>query len=162
MKKFYFFVLACLWLTKLTLAQDTKRNALSVELGKTGAIFNLTYDRKGETAKIGWRAFGGSNLGSSVQLFYVGGGVYYLTGKRSSHLELGTDLSYLHVDVSSEDQFRMGNLVAPTYETQTLFTSFNIGYRHYGRNSLFRIGLAPGFTSKEWLPGGYLSYGIRF
>lgn len=162
MKKFCFFAFACLLFSVTLSAQEKKSNALSLEIGKTGAIFNLTYDRKEETAKVGWRAFAGSNLGQYLNLLNVGVGAYYLAGKRSSLLELGTDFSYLNVDVSSDDQFSLGNLVAPAYETSTLFTSFNIGFRHYGRKSLFRVGIAPGFTNKEWLPGGYLSYGVRF
>lgn len=162
MKKFCFFVWACLLFSFHSSAQEKRLIALSIEIGKTGAIFNLTYDRKGETAKLGWRAFAGSNLGRYLHLLNVGGGAYYLAGKRSSFLELGLDLSYLNVDVSSDDQFRLGNLVAPAYETSTVYTSFNIGYRYYGRKSLFRVGIAPGFTNREWLPGGYMSYGVCF
>lgn len=160
LKKFYFLVSACLMVWGTATAQGKKQNALSVEIGKTGAIFNVTYDRKSETAKVGLRAIAGSNFGSHINVVNVGGGAYYLAGKSVNSLELGTDILYLHVNVDSED-FRSGNLVAPAYNTRTLFTSFNIGYRHTGRNTLFRVGIAPGFTKQEWLPGGYLSYGVR-
>lgn len=112
-------------------------NAVSVEIGKTGAIFNLTYDRKGETSKIGLRAFAGSNFSSHINVLNIVGGAYYLAGKRASFFELGTDLSYLQVQVNSNDQLRAAYLVAPAYDTRTLSTSFNNGYRHLGHNTLF-------------------------
>ncbi len=70
--------------------------------------------------------------------FTFGGGGYYLTGKRSSFLELGADLNDLIVIEGSDDQ-RGFVFVYPDYSINTYYASLNLGYRKYGKSSLFRI-----------------------
>ncbi len=57
-------------------------NALSIEIGKTGMIFDLTYDHKFKTNSFGFRVIGGSNLGRYLTLKTFGGGGYSLIGKK--------------------------------------------------------------------------------
>ena len=161
MKKITLSICAILLLGSSLCAQETKNNkAISIEAGKTGAIANLIFDAKAQK-NWGYRLFAGSNFGKTVSLINVGAGAYYLLGKKDRFLELSTDLSYLSVDVVSDDQYRFGNFVAPNYDVQSLYTTFNIGYRAYGRKTLFRVGIAPGFIKNDFLPGGYLSLGFR-
>lgn len=162
MKKIFLTLFFSLAVGCLLFAQDAKSyKALSLEGGKTGAIINLTFDSKGTQKNWGYRLFAGSNFGKTVSLINVGGGAYYLFGKKNRFFELGTDLSYLFVDVVSDDEYRFGNLVTPNYDVQSLYATFNLGYRAYGRNTLFRIGAAPGFIKNNFLPGGYISFGIH-
>jgi hypothetical protein len=91
----------------------------------------------------------------------LGGGGYHLIGKTSNFLEVGADLNYLSVDEVSDDQ-RGFVLIYPDYSIQTYYVSINIGYRRYGKSNLFRIGFAPGFIKQDFIPGGYISYGITF
>ena len=136
-------------------------NALSLEIGKTGLIFNLTYDHKLRNTKVGFRAGFGASVPGNLQAITTGGGAYALFGSSARFLELGVDLHYLYVDEESDDQIGVP-LVYPDYPVSTLYPSLNIGYRTYGKKSLFRIGLSPGIIDNEFVPGGYISYGIRF
>lgn len=143
-------------------AQQKAVNALSLELGKTGMLYNLVYDRKGAGGHSGYRLGAGSNFGHYLNVKTFGGGVYRLFGKTTKFFELGADLAYLHVDRVSDDQYRFGNLVMPNDATRSYHATLNLGYRSYARRTLFRAGIAPGWTKKEWLPGGYLSLGWHF
>lgn len=130
-----------------------------MELGKTGIVYNLNYDHRLANKNYGFRAGVGSNLAQYLFAFTAGGGAYYLTGRGSKHLELGADLAYLVVDEISDDQVSFA-FVYPDYSTRTYHASLNFGYRRYGRNTLFRVGIAPGMTKVGFAPGGYISYGI--
>lgn len=133
-------------------------NALSLELGKTGLIWNFNYDHKFKASNIGIRASAGSNFSRSLSAWTVGGGGYCIVARA---LELGVDFHYLVVDEVSDDQ-KGFTLIYPDYPTKTLYTSLNIGYRKYGRKTLFRVGLSPGIADKDFIPGGYISYGFTF
>lgn len=157
-------VFSLLLCTTLCSAQTTDRpkyNALSFELGKTGLIYNLNYDHKFQCNNFGFRFGAGSNLAKYLFAFILGGGGYYLAGKRSSFLELGADLNYLVVIEESDDQ-RSFAFVYPNYSIKTYYAGLNLGYRKYGKSSLFRIGFSPGFIKNEFVPSGYISYGVTF
>ena len=134
-------------------------NSLSLEIGKTGLIYNLIYDHQ-FLNKFGIKVGGGSNF-SANNAKTVGGGVYYLLGKSKHHFETGLDLYYLSIQRYSDDQKPI-LFVYPGFTTEGLFTSLNIGYRRYGKKSVFRVGLAPGIMTVFFIPGFYISYGIRF
>ncbi|MEO6549289.1 MAG: hypothetical protein ABIN94_14905 [Ferruginibacter sp.] len=155
------FFLFCFNFCNAQARDNSTLNALSLELGKTGLIYNLNFDHKFRDKNYGFRLSVGSNLAKYLSLFSTGGGGYYLTGKSNNHLELGLDINYLAVDESSDDE-RGVILVYPDYSINTYYASANIGYRKYGKKSMFRIGISPGFTKDEFIPGGYISYGLRF
>jgi len=156
---------ACAILVGVTCrAQTTERlklNAVSFELGKTGLIYNLTFDHKTKTRSLGFRLGAGTNLARYLNLISVGGGGYYLFGKANHFLELGVDLQYLVVDEVSDDQ-KGFTFVYPDYSIKTLFPSLNLGYRAYRKRTLFRIGFSPGLIDSDFVPGGYISYGLTF
>ena len=63
----------------------------------------------------------------------------------------------------SDDQKGFASIfVYPDYPLKTIYPSINLGYRRYGKNSLFRVGLAPGMIQGKLIPGGYISYGFTF
>lgn len=143
-------------------AQTTsKTNAISFELGKTGIIYNLTFDHKVATKNLGFRLGIGSNFARYLNAFVVGGGGYYLVGKTNRFLELGLDLQYLNVDEVSDDQKGFA-FIFPDYSIKTFYPSLNLGYRAYGKQTLFRIGFSPGIIDNDFVPGGYMSFGLRF
>ena len=135
----------------------TKNNALSLELGKSGLIYNLTFDHKFQDKNIGLRVIAGSNFAKWLKAIKAGAGVYYLINS----LELGLDLEYLSIEERSDDQ-RGVVFLYPNYPIQTFYASANIGYRKYGKNTLFRVGVSPGIIEDRFLPGGYISFGFRF
>jgi hypothetical protein len=142
-------------------AQDKRRNnSLSLEIGKTGLIYNLTYDHHFSN-NFGLRAGGGSNFSSNLQAITAGGGIYYLTGKSKRHFESGIDFYYLGVFEASDDQKSIA-LIYPNYYAEGLLTNINLGYRTYGKKTMFRIGGSPALFKGEFIPGGYISFGIRF
>ena len=143
-------------------AQTTSKiNAVSFELGKTGLIYNLTFDHKAATRNFGFRIGAGSNFAEYLNAITFGGGGYYLVGKTNRFLELGMDLQYLIVDEVSDDQ-KGFSFVYPDYSIKTFYPSLNLGYRAYGKQTLFRIGLSPGVIDNDFVPGGYMSFGLRF
>jgi hypothetical protein len=147
--------------TSITHAQDKgKNNSLSLEIGKTGLIYNLTYDHHFPN-NFGLRAGGGSNFTSNLQAITAGGGVYYLTGKSNRHFESGIDFYYLGVFEASDDQKSIP-LIYPDHYAEGLLTSINLGYRSYGKKAIFRIGGSPVLFKGEFIPGGYISFGVRF
>lgn len=142
--------------------QKPKLNAISFELGKTGLIYNLAFDHKAETKNVGFRLEAGSNFAKYLNAFSAGGGGYYLVGHTKSFLELGLDLHYLVVDEVSDDQ-RGFALVYPDYSIKVFCPSLNVGYQAYGKETLFRIGFSPfNLIESNIIPGGYISYGLRF
>lgn len=145
-------------------AQKTEKpaiTALSWELGKTGLIYNLNFDHKLAARHIGFRFGGGSNFAKNLNAISVGGGGYYLIGKKNKFFELGVDIQYLIVDEVSDDQ-RGFTFVYPDYSIKTLYPSLNMGYRVYGKSTLFRIGFSPGLIKGDFVPGGYFSWGLFF
>lgn len=139
---------------------QSRSNALSLELGKNGLLYNLTYDHK-FPSRFGVRAVVGANRIQWLEALAAGGGGYYLVGKNSRFLELGADLYYLAVNEISDDQ--VGFLfVHPSRTLRTLYPSANIGYRKYGMRTLFRTGFSPGVIEGAFIPGGYLSLGFLF
>ena len=138
-----------------------KVNAVSFELGKTGLIYNITFDHKAATKNFGFRLGAGSNLAQYLNAISVGGGGYYLVGKTKHFLELGLDLQYLIINEVSDDQ-KGFSFVYPDYSIKTFYPSLNLGYRAYGKRTLVRIGFSPGLIDSDFVPGGYISYGLRF
>ena len=136
-----------------------KYNALSFELGKTGLIYNLNFDHKFAKNNFGFRFGAGTNFGQYLNVVTVGGGSYFLVGKQSHFLETGVDIQYLVVDEVSDDQ-KGFSFVYPDYSTKTPYLSLNLGYRSYGKRTMFRVGLSPGLIDNDFVPGGYISYGF--
>ena len=154
----------CTILFSVTLcnAQTTyKPNAFSFELGKTGLIYNLTFDRKAEATNFGFRLGFGSNFAKYLNAITAGAGGYYLIGNTNRFFELGADFQYLVVDEVSDDQ-KGFSLIYPDYSVKTFYPSLNLGYRAYSKRTLFRIGLSPGVIDNDFVPGGYISLGLRF
>lgn len=158
-----FIILFISFLNNSYAQNNNKLQAISFEIGKTGLIYNLNYDHKISEKKFGFRIGVGSNPGRYIELFSVGGGAYYLFGNTNKFFELGGDLNYLSVDEISDDQKGFANMVVyPNYSTKTFYASLNAGFRKYNKKSLFRMGIAPGYTRDEFIPGGYVSFGILF
>lgn len=160
----YFFIFIFFFLSfSVSHAQTkvkTKLNALSFELGKTGLIYNISYDHLFPGKNTGLRVVAGSNFGKYLNAVSAGAGGYLLKGEKQQ-LELGVDISYLSVDEVSDDQ-KGFTLIYPDYSIKTFYLSGNIGYRKYNPKSLFRVGLSPGFIKNKFLPGAYISLGLRF
>ncbi len=154
-------IIFCSTLCYAQTLNEPKNNALSFELGKTGLIYNLTFDHKLKTKNVGFRLGAGSNLSKYLKFASVGVGGYYLVGKTHNFLELGLDMQYLTVDEVSDDQKGLA-FVYPDYSIKTFYPSLNIGYRSYGKHTLFRIGLSPGLIKSEFVPGGYVGFGVTF
>ena len=91
----------------------------------------------------------------------TGGGIYYLAGKGENFFEAGADAYYLDVYERSDDQ-RSLVFVYPDYTVKAFYATANLGFRRYGTATLFRIGLSPGFIKTGFVPGGYISFGLRF
>lgn len=156
-----FFFFFCLSVSTAQTVDKSKNNALSVELGKTGLIYNFNFDHKFRDKNYGVRVGIGSNFSKYLKLFTTGAGGYYLSGQNNRFFELGIDINYLTVDEVSNDQ-RGVTLIYPNYAINTYYASANIGYRRYGKNNLLRIGFSPGIIKNRFLPGGYASYGLTF
>jgi GNAT superfamily N-acetyltransferase len=80
MGKFFFVTIWALLIDiAVCKAQITSEvNALSLELGKNGLIYNLIFDHKSPKKNFGYRLGIGSNLARYLQAFSIGGGGYYL------------------------------------------------------------------------------------
>lgn len=124
-------------------------------------MYNLSFDHRFSTGKAGVRCMAGSNFAQYLNAFFVGGGGYGLIGKTNHFFELGADIGYLSVNEVSDDQKRL-TLIYPDYTVKTIYPSLNIGYRSYGKYTLFRVGVSPGYLRNTIIPGGYISYGVRF
>ena len=139
---------------------NAKNNTLSLELGKVGTIFNVTFDHKIKAKKYGYKLNIGSNLFQYQNVLQVGGGLYYLKGKQNNFIELGIDLSYFQYTELSDDQRGFSFLLINDY-TKTVYSNVNIGYRFVGNKSMFRIGISPGVMNTGFVIGGYISYGFK-
>ena len=158
------YMLSILFLTSISKSNAQTNSskddhAISFEVGKTGLLYNLSYDYK--VNHRGLRVVVGSNFSNKLSVFTTGVGAYFLSGKKNSFFEIGVDLNYLTVEEISDDQKGI-NLFYPDYTIQSYYASANIGFRKYSNNLMFRIGISPGFNKKEFLTGGYLSLGIFF
>ena len=140
---------------------NIKTNALSFELGKTGLIYNLSFDHRINNKNIGFRFSVGSNFAKYLNGFSTVGGGFFLIGKNKKFLELGIDAGLLKVDEVSDDQ-KGFSLIFPDYSIKTFYAGLNAGVRLYRKNSLFRSGLSPGIIKDGFLPGGYISLGFIF
>lgn len=140
---------------------DAKANSVSLELGKTGLLYNLNFDHKIKNKNTGYRVSAGSNFAKYLSAFSATGGGYLLLGKKKTLLELGIDAGFLKVDEISDDQKGL-SLVYPDYSIQTFYASLNAGIRVYGQKSLFRAGISPGVLKDGFLAGGYISFGFLF
>ena len=156
-----FAIFVCLTLCKAQPTDRPKLNAISFELGKTGLIYNLNFDRKLENKNLGFRFGVGSNLSKYLNATTIGGGGYYLAGRQKHFFEFGVDIQYLIIDEVSDDQ-RGFSFIYPDYSIRTLYPNLNVGYRSYGKRTLFRVGISPGLIKSELVPGGYISYGFIF
>ena len=156
-----FYFLFTFAICKAQTVSNSRNNSLSLELGKTGLIYNLNFDHRFQDKDFGFRFGIGSNFAKYLQAFTTGAGGYYLVGHEINFLELGIDLSYLSVDEVSDDQ-KGFSLIYPNYSIKTFYASANVGYRRYGKSTLFRIGVSPGFIKNEFVPGGYISFGLTF
>lgn len=139
----------------------SNHNALSFEVGKTGLIYNLNFDHRITGRNFGFRLGLGSNFAKYLNAKTFGGGSYYLAGKQNKFLEAGLDLHYLIVDEVSDDQ-KGFSFVYPDYSIKTFYPTVNLGYRSYGKRTMFRVGLSPGMINSDLVPGGYISYGLTF
>ena len=139
----------------------TKNNSLSFEIGKNGLIYNLCYDKTLKNKNLGFRLFAGANFAHWFNAKTAGAGAYFIPGSKKDKFELGIDISYLRIDETSGDQ-KSFTILAPKEPTNTYYGSLNLGYRHYSRNTIFRIGLSPGFIPTKLLPGAYASFGFLF
>jgi hypothetical protein len=157
----FFLIFICVTLCYAQKTNKSKLNALSFELGKNGLIYNLNLDHRFSEKNFGFRFGIGSNLSQYLNAITVSGGGYYLVGRQKHFLELGIDIQYLIVDEVSDDQ-KGFSFVYPDYSIKTLYPSLNIGYRYYGKRTLFRAGFSPGFIKSKIIPGGYISFGITF
>jgi hypothetical protein len=165
MKTCLAFIAAILCVTECTgqTSEKPNLNAVSLELGKTGLIYNLNYDHKLASKNFGFRIGPGSNLGQYLNVISVGAGGYYLAGSKNKFFELGLDLQYLIADEVSDDQEGIASIfIYPNYSIKTVYPSLNLGYRRYRKNTLFRVGFSPGLIRSELIPGGYISYGFAF
>jgi hypothetical protein len=159
----YYALLLCVGFCSAQTKEAPKLNGVSFELGKTGLIYNLNFDHKLVSSNYGFRVNVGSNFDQYLNIITLGVGGYYLFGKIKNYLELGLDLQYLVADKVSDDQMSFASVfVYPDYSIRTIYPSINLGYRRYGKRTLFRIGLSPGFINGEFIPGGYLSFGFLF
>ena len=140
---------------------NPKNYSLSFELGKNGLMYNAVFDQRFEEKDFGYRIAIGSNFGKYLKVTTSGAGGYYLSGRENNYLELGVDFYYLSIEEISDDQ-RGVVLITPDYPIKTFYASANIGYRLYQKNTLFRVGISPGFIKDGFLPGGYISFGYRF
>lgn len=155
------YLLFAFTISKAQTGNHSGNNALSFEVGKTGLIYNVNFDHRFQKNNFGFRLGMGSNFAKYLQAFTSGAGGYYLIGQEKNFLELGIDLNYLSVDEISNDQ-RSITFLYPDYPIKTFYTSANIGFRNYGKRTLFRIGVSPGFIKNDFLTGGYISIGFRF
>jgi hypothetical protein len=156
----FYFLFACTTCHAQTIS-GTKNNAVSLEIGKSGLIYNLNFDHRFPGKDFGFRFGVGSNFAKYLQAFTGGAGGYYLLGRDINFLELGVDLNYLSIDEVSDDQ-KGFSIIYPNYPVKTFYASANVGYRRYGKKTLFRIGVSPGVIKNEFLQGGYISLGLTF
>ncbi len=139
-----------------------KRYSLSAEVGKSGLIYSIVFDNSLKGSRYGLRGGMGTNFGKHAEAIMGLVGVYRLFGNGGRFFEAGIDMHYLYIDIVSNDQAGAPTILYPDYSTNTIYVTFNAGYRVNAGKILFRLGAAPGFTKHEFIPGAYISGGIRF
>jgi hypothetical protein len=157
------FLAVLFFASKAQAVKNTSRYAVGIEAGKLGAVFHLIYDYRVKSLQWGMRANAGRNFGKYLDVFQTGAGAYYLLGKKNNHLEMGLDVNYFYADEISDDQ-RPGISLIPVRNASTIFTSGNLGYRHYGVRTVFRVGVSQGYihSVKNYYTGAYLGFGFTF
>jgi len=135
-------------------------NSISVEVGKTGLIYSIVFDRMIKN-NLGLRVTAGTSFSSYLRAFSTFVGPYYLVGSNTKYLELGVDIGYLSIN---ENITRRGNraFIFPDFSIKTYYLNANVGYRKYGKKTMFRFGASPGYSKSGPFPGAYISYGLRF
>lgn len=157
------FLILLFFLAGTVHSQSNKyKYALSAEIGKSGLIYSLIFDNTLKDRKFGLRGGMGTNFGRYRSAIMGLVGAYRLFGKNGHFFETGIDLHYLSIENISDDQAGISTFVHPNYPTRTYYITANGGYRVHAGKILFRVGIAPGFTKDEFIPGGYLSFGFRF
>ncbi|OSZ73709.1 hypothetical protein CAP36_17030 [Chitinophagaceae bacterium IBVUCB2] len=78
----------CLSICNAQTSDSSKYSALSFELGKTGLIYNISFDRKFSGKNRGYRINMGSNFAKYLSAFSTGIGGYYLLGQKKKYFEL--------------------------------------------------------------------------
>ena len=136
-------------------------NSLYLEVGGSGGLYSLNYDRM-FTPNIGGRigfsyfSFSSDNFFfPSVTMYMFPISLNYLAGEGSSKFELGAGVTIV---TGTADWFGVkgsGSAIAGI---------FNIGYRYQPPEGgfLFRIGLTPIVSSTGVHPWGGLSIGMAF
>ena len=81
-----FYLLFTATICKAQTASNSRNNAVSFELGKTGLIYNLTFDHRFQDKDFGVRFVVGSNFAKYLQAFTTGAGAYYLLGHKLTSL----------------------------------------------------------------------------
>ncbi|HEX7844995.1 MAG TPA: hypothetical protein VF476_04280 [Chitinophagaceae bacterium] len=155
-------LLSLISITAVSQTARPMKYALSVEVGKTGLLYSVVFDNTLKDPRYGIKAGMGGNFGNYTEAIMGQVGAYRLFGKQDHYFETGIDLHYLSIDIVSEDQSGVSSLIYPDHTTRTVYITLNCGYRVKAGKILFRIGAAPGFTKEEFIPGGYISCGIRF
>jgi hypothetical protein len=140
---------------------NSKNNALSVELGKVGLIYNAVFTHTIKNKNYGYKINAGTNFSNYQKLLQAGGGAFYVKGKKNNFVELGLDLNYLNYNEVSNDQRGFNLLLLKKY-TKTLYSNVNLGYQYSNNNNLFRVGISPGVMNTGFVVGGYVSFGIKF
>jgi len=158
-----YYIVCVFMISRCVAQQGTRpRNAVSFEIGKTGLIVNVAYERLMIADKFGLRVDAGKSFGRYHSLAQAGVGAFVLLGNGSFTGEAGVDVHYLSVDKSSDDQNPGLGLIYPDFSTKQNCPSVFIGGRRYKKNSLFRIGVAGVLISERVIPGGYVSLGRTF
>lgn len=140
-------------------AGQDARNSISLEIGKTGLIYNLNFDHSLKPG-AGLRMVIGSNFSRNMNAIHAGIGGYKLFGKQKHHFECGLDVNFLKIDEVSDDQ-KGFSFVYPDYTVNTYYLSLNFGYRRLSGKTIFRAGISPGYIKDGFIPGGYVSYGLQ-
>lgn len=141
---------------------EERNDAVSMEFGKTGFLKSFTFDHRFTPSDFGIRALLGGTYSQVRGAFQAGVGAYHLFGKSRRYFELGVDAAYLNVWVDNDDVITTVSLFYPDYPVSTIYTSMNLGYRAYGNKWIFRAGVSPGVLDGDFVPGGYVSFGLTF
>ena len=156
-----FLIIICSKVSFAQINNNAKNQSLLFEFGQTGLIYNLSYDHTFHNKRWGLRAQVGSNLVKYLPLFKMSAGGFTLIGNQKHFLELGANAGYINVNEVSDDQ-RGVILFYPDFPLKSFFANADIGYRNYGKKTIFRVGFAPLVFKEGFVPGGYLGFGFRF
>lgn len=155
------FFVVCVLPSTLKAQEKLHGNTLSLELGKNGLQYQLSFDHRFAKTAFGYRIAAGSNFGRYLRSYAVAAGGYYLVGKRRLALELGADMNYLNIEEISDDQ-RGFVFISPDYTAKGFAANLILGFRVTGKHTLFRMGYAPMTFRQRMIQGAYLSFGFRW